>query len=461
MGGLSKKAFQIQKISSEQHKPHLFVDSGNLLFKRPQIPQGPSPEQLTAEGIIKAYSAMQVDAVAVGPFDLAGGIALLQTSKKQGFPWLSANLLDQKSRPLFQPVRIKKIGKIKAGIIGLTGTVSALPAGITVADWRTVLPALIKKTAGRCDILILLSSLSPADNQEIAQKFPAIHLILTASLDSGNRNPQQINNTLITQTDRQGKYQGILTLDWNKSGRWATAKETELIGLRNRLNALDQQIQRMRQQTNPQQPDHTANITMAEKEKQTVEQQIKTLATDSANGKPEPCSFSHTFMALQQSLPETPEIKAIITEIKRQINTPRQTTSTTVPPSLLGHDGCKNCHPAQTKFWQTTRHAGAYQTLQKQNQALNPECLPCHVTAGPGRPLHRDQLLSLPPGLQEVGCENCHIGTGRSHADNPKQSQMTRQVAAPICLSCHTKEHDKHFDYQKMRKIISCPANHE
>jgi hypothetical protein len=459
LGGLSKKAFQIKKITTEQHKPHLFVDSGNLLFKQAQIPPGPSQEQLNAAGVIKAYTAMQVDAVAIGPFDLAGGLALLQTSQKQGFPWLSANLLDQKGHPVFQPVRIKKIGKIKAGIIGLTGAVSPLPAGVTVADWRTMLPDLIKKTASQCDILILLSSLSLAENQEIANKFPAIHLILTANLDSGNMNPQQANNTLITQTDRQGKYQGILTIDWNKSGRWAIAKEEELIGLRNRQSALDLQIQRMRQRTDLQQPDYIAKIAMVEKEKQVVEQQIKTLDSDSANGKSAPCSFSHTFQALQQSLPEAPEIKAIVTEIKQQINTLHQSktnTSETLP--FLGHEGCKSCHPAQTKFWQTTRHAGAYQTLQKHNQTLNPECLPCHVTVGHGPTLNKNQLLSLPPGLQEMGCENCHIGTGRSHAVNPKQSQMTRQVAEKICLSCHTKEHDKHFNYQKKRKMIACPA---
>jgi 2',3'-cyclic-nucleotide 2'-phosphodiesterase (5'-nucleotidase family) len=332
LGGLSKKAFQIEKISTEQHKPHLFVDSGNLLFKQAQIPPGPSQEQLNAEGIIKAYTAMQVDAVAVGPLDLAAGLALLQTSQKQGFPWLSANLLDQKGHPLFQPMLIKKIGKMKAGIIGLTGAVSSLPTGITRADWQTVLPALIKKTTRQCDILILLSSLSPAENQEIAQQFPALHLILAADLGSGNMNPQQVNNTLITQTDRQGKYQGILTIDWQKSGRWGKAKEEELAELRNRLSALDWQIQRMRQQTDLQQPEYIDKIAVVEKDKQAVEQQIKTLASDSANGKPAPCSFSHTFLVLQQSLPEAPEIKGIVTEIKQQINNLQQNKTSRNPP---------------------------------------------------------------------------------------------------------------------------------
>lgn len=448
-------------IASEQQKPYLFVDSGNLLFKQAQIPDGPSQEQLTAAGIIKIYTAMQVDAVAVGPLDLASGLAFLQASQRQGFPWLSANLLDQDGHPLFQPMRIKKIGKIKAGIIALTGTVSTLPTGVTRADWRTVLPALIKKTTGQCDIMILLSSLSPGENQEIAQQFPAIHLILTADLGSGNMNPQQVNNTLITQTARQGKYQGILTIDWNKNSRWGKAKEEELTELRNRLGALDWQIQRMRQRTDLRQPEYIEKIALVEKDKKTVEQQIKTLEqpTTPAGGQTAPCSFNHTFLALQQSMPEAPAIEAIITDIKQQVNTLHQNkTRTGKPQPLLGHDGCKTCHPVQTKFWQTTRHATAYQSLQRQDQALNLECLPCHVTTSPRVTLGKDQILTLPPGLQKVGCENCHIGPGRTHADNPGQFQMTKQVAEKICLSCHTKERDNKFEYQKKLELIACPA---
>jgi 2',3'-cyclic-nucleotide 2'-phosphodiesterase (5'-nucleotidase family) len=322
LGGLSKKAFQIKTITGQQQKPYLFVDSGNLLFKQAHIPDGPSQERLTAEGILKIYTTMKVDVVAVGPLDLAAGLTFLKTSQKQGFPWISANLLDHKGRPLFQSMRIKKIGKIKAGIIGLTGALSPLPAGVSLGDWRTVLPALVKKTSRQCDILILLSSLTPAENQEISQQFPSLHLIVANDSTSGNMNPQQINNTLITQTERQGKYQGILTIDWNKSGRWGMAREEELISLRNRIDALDWQIQRMRQRKDLQQPEYLQKIERIEKNRETVAQQIKTLEQHQPpvpGGKP-PCSFSHSFLALQQSMEEAPEIKAIITGIKQQMN---------------------------------------------------------------------------------------------------------------------------------------------
>jgi hypothetical protein len=474
LGGLSKKAFQIKKITAERNLPSLFVDSGNLLFKRAPVADGPSQEQVTAAGIIKIYDTMKVDAVAVGPLDLAAGTAFLQASKKQGFPWLSANLLDQQGRPLFEPVRIKKIGKIQAGIIGLTGAVVApLPAGISRGDWRTLLPPLIKKTAPKCDILILLSSLTPAENQEIAQQFPAIHLILAANQDSGNMNPQQVNNTLITKIGSQGKYQGILQINWNKSGKWGKAKEEELSELRNRLGALDWQIQRMQQKQEGQPPEYSQKTEQTEQDRKDITQQIKILeqgpVPGSSENKNAPCSFTFEFLALKSSLPDAPEIKAQVVDIKRQIDLLNQQKTSSqasqasqanahAQSTVLGHQACRECHPAQTTFWQTTRHARAYQTLHDKGQARNQECLPCHVTISPGLTLAKERLLALPPTMLVVGCENCHVGQGRAHPANPQQAPMTKQVKAEICLSCHTPARDKHFDYQKKKGLIACPA---
>ena len=420
---------------------------------------------MIAEGIIKIYTSMKVDAVAVAPLDLAAGTEILLASQKQGFPWLSANLLDPKGQPLFEPVRIKKVGAIKVGLIGLTGRLNTPPSGVRQADWRTLLPALIEKTARQCDILVLLSSLPPAENQEIARQFPAIHLILAANLDSGNMNPQQINNSLITQTDRQGKYQGVLTIDWNKNGKWGNSKEEELNTLRNRLGALDWQLQRMQKQPSPEQPEYLARVKLIEVDREAVAQQIKTaeLKQNSGNGQNSTAKmsrFSFNFIPLKQSLPEAPEIRAIITGIKQQINEQnRKVTTKEESLPFLGHDGCKSCHPAQTKFWQSTNHSRAWETLQKANQAFNLECLPCHVISSSEIPVNRNQLLALPKSLQTVGCENCHIGSGKSHAANPEQFHMKKQVEEKICLSCHTPQHDNHFNYREKLKLIACPAN--
>ncbi len=428
--------------------------------------EGPSQERLTAEGIIKIYTSMKVDAVAVAPLDLAAGVEILLASQKQGFPWLSANLLDLKGQPLFEPLRIKKVGAIKVGMIGLTGPLNSPPSGVRQADWRTLLPALIEKTARQCDLLVLLSSLPPAENQEIARQFPALHLILAADLASGNLNPQQINNTLITQTDRQGKYQGVLTIDWSKNGKWGNSKDEELNTLHNRLGALDWQLQRMEKRAEPQSPEYLAKVKLIEENREAIAQQIKAVelkGTDTGNGQDSTSgtsSFSFNFIPLKQSLPEAPEIRAIITGIKQQVNELNQkVVKKEEGLPFLGHNGCKSCHPAQTRFWQSTNHSKAWETLKKANQDLNLECLPCHVISSSEIPVNRNQLLALPKSLQTVGCENCHVGPGKSHAANPEQFHMKKQVEEKICLSCHTAQHDNHFSYQEKMKRIACPAN--
>ncbi len=272
----------------EQKKPFFFVDAGNLLSRQPRLPAAPSPERLTAEGIVAIYTAMQVDGVAVGPFDLSAGLDLLQSSHQQGFPWLSANLLDAAGKPLFSPYRIKKAGKIKAGIIGLTGgsspSATALPDGISCAQWQAVLPNIIAKIGKQCDILILLSSLPPSENQEIARQFPAIHIIIAADPNYGNIVPQQIGNTILTQTDRQGKYQGMLTIDWHKNGTWGNSGNEQATG-----------------------KDATSTL------------------------------VSHKFFPLTPDLPEEPRIKEMVTTIGKNIEAlrqrpPQSPSSTPAPP---------------------------------------------------------------------------------------------------------------------------------
>lgn len=279
---------------------------------------------------------MKVGGVAVGPLDLAGGTELLLTSHKKGFPWLSANLLEQKGRPIVAPSRTIKAGALNVTLIGLTGAASTPSPGLSIARWQDVLPALIKKHKGKQDILILLSTLSPVENEDIAGQFPEIHLIVTSNLDGGNRNPQQINNSLLTQTDRQGKYLGQLTINWSKSGKWGKDRNETLSQLQNRLTALDWQLQRMRQQQEAQHPDYREKIRRVEENRVTVEQELNTLRQEEvspAKDHSPPSHFTHQFIAMTRSIQESPAVNEIVTDLKRQINSLQQPPTSLTQPA--------------------------------------------------------------------------------------------------------------------------------
>ncbi len=320
----------------EQKKPFLFVDAGNLLSRQPRLLSAPSPERLTAEGIIAIYTAMQVDGVAVGPLDLAAGLDLLHSSHKQGFPWLSANLLDAQGKPLFSPYRIKEAGALKAGIIGLTGMsaidpATSLPGGASCAQWQTVLPDIIGKIASQCDILILLSSLNLKENQEIAQQFSEIGVIITADPKHGNMNPQQIGNAMITQTDRQGKYQGVLTIDWHKNGKWGNLQEEELRNLRQQLTAREQQWQQMDARKNGQQPEYMEEMKKMASARATLEQDIKEKERQAEKSSRAASTLSHKFFPLTPDIPEEARIKALVTTISNNIAALRQQNNSPPP----------------------------------------------------------------------------------------------------------------------------------
>ncbi|MFH0785889.1 MAG: multiheme c-type cytochrome [Pseudomonadota bacterium] len=422
MGGLSKRSYQINTLTDKNSPAPILLDAGNLLFKQPTVTR--SQELLTAAGLMEIYQQMVYDAVAVGPYDLAAGVEFLKNGLAKGFPWLSANLMDKHHKPIFPAVRIITRDNIKIGIIGLTGQITAASQEIVVTDWREVLPEQLKQLAEDCQLVIALSNLSGEDNAELTRNFPQVHVLFTAEKHQGNVVPKVANNTLVTQTINQGKYLGILDLDWIPGISWG--KNQELEG---------------------------------------------PTASEQDSSQP-PSRFSGNFIALTKNLPEDQQIAAHLEEIKQQINLYNQklAASANNPQSpannhfslgLAGSARCRECHPLQTAFWNSTKHAQAYATLQRQRQNINLDCLPCHITKN-SFPATADSapvesLLTLPATLLSVGCETCH-GARLAHAESPDQVQLTGKVDEKVCIGCHTMERDPAFDYRQKSPLVSCPT---
>jgi 2',3'-cyclic-nucleotide 2'-phosphodiesterase (5'-nucleotidase family) len=423
MGGLSRKSFQITTLTGKDASSVLLLDAGNLLFKRPTVahPQ----ELLTASGVMDIYRLMAYDAVAVGPNDLAAGMGFLKKSELKDFPWLSANLRDKNQTPIFPPARIIERGGIRIGIIGLTGQVAAGSLETSVVDWRTVLPEQLDRLSKDCQLVIVLSNLPVEDNAEVVQKYPQVHVLIAAGQQPGNVMPRVDNGTLVTQTMNQGKNLGVLNLDWVPGTSWAVNRD--------------------------------------------LEGQI----ASEKNAQKRQSSFTSVVIPLTKNLQEDPRIAAQIQHIKEQINTHNQAATTTDTrqnsagsetfSGLVGFTRCQECHQTQARFWQTTRHAQSYTTLQRQQQNFNGDCLPCHITGNPpasgtSAPAPAEPLPTPSPGLQAVGCEVCH-GPGPAHVDSPENIKPPRKVDEKICVSCHTKERDPHFDYRQKITKVSCPAD--
>lgn len=470
MGGLPKKSFQIKAVAEKEKERPLTLDTGNLLFK-PKWTLHPQ-DKIIATGIIGIYTAMQYDAVAVGPHDIIAGLDFLIESQKNGVPWLSANILDRTKKPIFKPSIIVKRAGLKIGIIGLSAPANLMTANATVADWRDILPGQVTNLSKSCDLVILLSTLSDQDNSEIIRDYPMIHILITANRQKGNIIPKVVNNTLITQTYSQGKYLGVLSIDWKPSRLWVKNLDQENLRLTDRLNVIDRQIARREKLKTQEALPSTEELQQLKAERDDIIKHIASVEEQLAvekSSKESYSTFEYSFIALNKELPDDPQIVDRVKRIKEAIETGSQGTfvsevqpvaiANTSQKKLAGFPTCASCHQAQTTFWKTTKHAIAYQVLAEKKQNFNLDCLSCHVTLSSinAREAGTD-LAHLPPALQAVGCESCH-GPGQDHADNPNKVLPRRQVEERTCRACHTKDRSPGFDFNSFLSKVACPAN--
>jgi len=485
LGGLSKKAYQMEKLRSQYKLPSLTIDGGNLLFKYEHIAPGLLQQMtIAAEGIVDAYNLMHYDAVGVGKNDLAAGLSFLKTqAARSKFAWLSANLVHRSDgQPIFSANLIRKIGDMTVGVVGLTGhdgqTRFQPEDDAVILPWQEVLPDRIAELSDKCDMVILLSNYSNKQNTEIANTYPGIHLIIQSSPRRGNSNPKLVKKSLITQTGKEGKYLGFMLIDWQESGAWGrngavkdlAVKKQELDGINGRISRIERRDPKESLASNT----SYQNLIKNRDRLQTSINFLESELSDYRKTGHVPSTYDNNFIALEANLPDKPEVEKIVKTIKEEINRtgeksvavatagarkPGAGSPTEIP--FVGWRTCAKCHKPQTDFWERTDHSAAYQTLVEAEQQFNLDCLACHVTAEHQTTKISDNnadLLTLPPGLKLIGCEICH-GPGRPHVATGDPKLISRKPAASICLRCHTPERDEEFNYANDLIRIACPAS--
>jgi 2',3'-cyclic-nucleotide 2'-phosphodiesterase (5'-nucleotidase family) len=333
MGGLSKKAFQFQKLAADAALPHLALDAGNLLFKHGTIAPGQElEEKMTAATIIKAYNLIGYQAVCVGSQDLIAGLPYLQKLKGDAkFAWLSANLVHTSShQPFFKESATFKIGSIKVGVIGLTGP-ATLPASddATILPWDQVLPSLAAQVAKKNELVILLSNLPAADNQRIAEAYATIHLIIASGAMANTISADPINNTVVTSTGAQGKQIGIMNINWQTGKRWGTQTAAILATKKSSLDRLLWQLGKYPQGKDPEaslrdQPDRLKTYRILKTRQQELRTEIDQLSKEIGNqgqAKSEPSSYTNRFMVMEANLPDQSEIARLVDQLDKAIFT--------------------------------------------------------------------------------------------------------------------------------------------
>jgi 2',3'-cyclic-nucleotide 2'-phosphodiesterase (5'-nucleotidase family) len=132
LGGLYKKATYLEQIRKSQ-TGLVVVDSGDLLNEDEEIPENVlQSARLKADVIAQIYKYVGIDAVNIGELDLVLGIDYLkELEKKHSFPFISANLVDDKDVPIFKRYIIKKVNDKNVGIFGVIGDTSEMASKVS------------------------------------------------------------------------------------------------------------------------------------------------------------------------------------------------------------------------------------------------------------------------------------------------------------------------------------------
>ncbi len=215
LGGLAQRAFLVGE-QRRSDTPLLVLDAGNLLFRSP-LGLGDDAEawrRTEAMLLTDAYGLMGVDAVNVGPFDLAAGLDYLQ--KLQGraaFALVSSNLVDPEGgQPVFTPVLHLDRAGVRAAVFGL------LPGEMEGRGYRTTDPVEAARAAVAgareqgAELVIVLSALGQDEERKLVRKVRGIDLVLSSGDRTRTEPATWIKGTAVAHAGGRGKYMGRVTV---------------------------------------------------------------------------------------------------------------------------------------------------------------------------------------------------------------------------------------------------------
>jgi len=234
---LARRATLIKQLR-DTYADLLVLDSGNALVGEAATLGNRTQGKI----VIEAMNMIGYDAMVLGERELSLGPTILrQRMQEAAFPLLSANVVISATGELFaQPYVIREMGGHTVAIVGLTEPLSP----IRVAGESEALLArdpiqfgvpYVQEAAQKADIVIVLSHMGTALDEQRAAAVPAIDLIV-GGRDRVLRHPTRYNDSgpLITQVSIEGQVIGVVDLKIDPVGK--------VVRFSGRLEALGEEV---------------------------------------------------------------------------------------------------------------------------------------------------------------------------------------------------------------------------
>jgi hypothetical protein len=316
--------------------------------------------------------------------------------------YLAATVVSGEGKPFpVKPYSIVSVssgdGKVQARI-GILGISPADAAGgPETIGVDAALSQHLPVVAGQSDIVVLLARTNTADLESLARRFPALDVIVNGSPVGDGGELPKVGNTVIVQSSHAGIALGTLELEWNSAGHVTKTR--------------------------------------------------------------------NSMMPLAPFIPDSPKLAAIVEQAHREASALQEAEARRSPPVdapsiFAGAGECKDCHEQAYNVWLKSAHARAFDTLKRERNEFNKQCLACHVT---GFGVDRGFVNALrTPQLVNVQCEGCH-GVAVEHSKSPQTthpglgltSQYRKTVKKEFCSRCHTAENSPRFNFEQYWQKIA------
>jgi len=388
-GGLARRAAIVKELRNQY--PVILLDCGDIFDGKEE------EDKIRIKAYLKGMELLKYDAVGLGKSELTlGNDFFLSALSDSKLPFLSANWRFADSDvKLWKPSIIKKVGKRKVAIIGVSQETSGVTSdgmtliGDNISDSAAPIVARWRSMA---DLTIVLSSLDGTQDSRLSTVLDGVDIIAT-----GHSGPlyEKMNNVIVVHSIHLGK--GLIKIEVSFSN-------------------------------NPDlRPTYKIDLVYLDPEKPEDAEMRGVLSK---------------FYLEAESIPGYKSAKTKLFENMKEENRPND--------GYIGEKACRPCHNDKFISWQKTKHKYAFRTLAQKNRFFLPKCQICHVTGfgyETGFSLSKNRFE-----LSDTQCETCH-GPGKLHSEKGQPGMMRIVTDKAICMQCHDKENDPEFEQNFEEKL--------
>ncbi len=389
-GGLPRRAAY---LASTVRTGDLVVDLGNA------AEGDASTRALRLATTLDALRGMHYAAFVPGELEaLVADTLVAEAAARPELPVVTANLVRDDGSAAFPAWTLHDLADgRRLGVVGLTQPVRPLPPGWRFVAARDALERALAELAGRCDAVVVASSLDPDETRAVCDGLPAVALGLAAS---------DAPASLPAPGDRD-----VVAFDG------ARAPVVEIGGFAVYVRCVDldaslRAVRTWRAWLGEDVPGLPSAVALVERHRAAAAAADPTLVPDLLRAR--------------------------------------------AADGFAGSAACAECHAAEHATWAESRHARAMQSLARERAARAPECVPCHLVDVPAAGVAADDAAGDALG---VGCEACH-GPRARHIASAVQGIVPpggapTWSARDVCTGCHHPPEVVRFDPDEAWRAIA------